>query len=86
MRIRDFLNTAIYSLKEARFIEETLARYAETEILPGSTFEVEEGISILQDGHQRRVYIDYEKNQFKFMPSNADMSLFAVSDITTLRN
>jgi hypothetical protein len=64
---------AIYTRKEQSYIDAVLATHADCK----ESREIEEGIWLLVD-EVRQVKINYELNQFKFMPSNEELNLFSV--------
>lgn len=66
VRTRDFLNVAIFAIKEEYYITQSLAE--------SSLKEHEDGV-FLKNG---KISIDYSKNQFKFMPTSQELNLLNV--------
>jgi hypothetical protein len=67
IRIRDFLNVTLYSFNEHKFIQDVL----KDKNLERS-MELEEGIYLFVDEKSgiKRVFNDFSKNKFKFMPAS----------------
>jgi hypothetical protein len=73
VRIRDFINVILFQIKEQKYVQ---AIIDDPSIMEGQ--EIEDGIYLRCNGKNKHVEIDYEKNQFKFMPSSSELSLFKV--------
>ena len=72
VRIRDFLNVVLYSIKEMQHFVELLKSTQEVG-------EVEDGIFIVAGSNEtRHVINDYSRNQFRFMPTTSELSLLKV--------
>ena len=87
IRIRDFLNVAIYAKNEKQYFDALQTQDEILQMKSGDKVEIEDGIFAVKDTSEIVHFInDYSKNQFKFMATTEQLNLFCVSLILLFNN